>query len=42
MDSYSAQIGNFASDLNLVDVPPAVIEKAKLVFLDTLGVALAS
>ncbi|MEO6163855.1 MAG: MmgE/PrpD family protein [Candidatus Binatia bacterium] len=42
MDSYSAQIGQFAGDLKLVDVPPAAVEKAKLVFLDTLGVALAS
>ncbi|MGZ9143688.1 MAG: MmgE/PrpD family protein, partial [Candidatus Binatia bacterium] len=42
MDSYSAQIGKFANDLKLVDVPLAVIEKAKLVFLDTLGIALAS
>ena len=42
MDSYSAQIGKFAGELKLADVPPAVVEKAKLVFLDTLGVALAS
>ena len=42
MESYSEQIGKFAGDLKLADVPPAVVEKAKLVFLDTLGVALAS
>jgi 2-methylcitrate dehydratase PrpD len=40
--SYSESIGKFAAGLKLADVPPAVVEKAKLVFLDTLGVALAS
>ena len=35
-------IGRFASGLKLTDVPTEVIDKAKLVFLDTLGVALAS
>jgi 2-methylcitrate dehydratase PrpD len=42
LESYSQLIGNFAGDLKLGGVPPAVVEKAKLVFLDTLGVALAS
>ena len=42
MESYSERIGKFAGELQLADVPPAVVEKAKLVFLDTLGVALAS
>lgn len=42
MNSYSELIGNFATELRLDDVPPPVVEKAKLVFLDTLGVALAS
>ena len=42
MESYSESIGKFAVNLRLADVPPAVIEKAKLVFLDTMGVALAS
>jgi len=42
VDSYSQLIGEFAGGLKLADVPPAVVAKAKLVFLDTLGVALAS
>ena len=42
METYSEVIGRFASGLRLADVPPAVVEKAKLVFLDTLGIALAS
>jgi 2-methylcitrate dehydratase PrpD len=42
MEPYSETIGRFARGLKLAAVPPAVIEKAKLVFLDTLGVALAS
>jgi len=42
VESYSQSIGEFARSLKLADVPPAVVEKAKLVFLDTLGVALAS
>ena len=42
MEPYSQSIGRFVNDLKLADVPPAVVEKAKLVFLDTLGIALAS
>lgn len=42
MNSYSELIGNFARDFRLDDAPAAVVEKAKLVFLDTLGIALAS
>lgn len=42
METYSGTIGRFAGGLRLADVPPAVVEKAKLVFLDTLGIALAS
>ena len=42
MESYSKSIGEFVSALNLAQVPEAVVAKAKLVFLDTLGVALAS
>ena len=42
METYSETIGRFAGELRLADVPPAVVEKAKLVFLDTLGIALAS
>src|SRR5689334_21439064 len=42
METYSEVIGRFAGGLRLADVPPAVVQKAKLVFLDTLGIALAS
>ncbi|HEY7713357.1 MAG TPA: MmgE/PrpD family protein [Candidatus Binatia bacterium] len=42
MGSYSQVIGRFARGLRLGDVPSAVVDKAKLVFLDTLGIALAS
>jgi 2-methylcitrate dehydratase PrpD len=35
-------MGRFVSELKLGDVPRAVVDKAKLVFLDTLGIALAS
>jgi 2-methylcitrate dehydratase PrpD len=42
VEPYSQTIGRFAAGLKLADVPPAVVEKAKLVFLDTLGIALAS
>ena len=42
METYSETIGRFAGELKLADVPPAVVEKAKLVFLDTIGIALAS
>src|ERR1041385_8821318 len=42
METYSEVIGRFASGLRLADVPRPVVEKAKLVFLDTLGIALAS
>lgn len=40
--SYSQRIGQFLTGVKLGDVPGSVVEKAKLVFLDTLGVALAS
>ena len=42
MEPYSQSIGRFANALKLADVPQPVVEKAKLVFLDTLGIALAS
>ena len=42
METYSEVIGRFAGGLRLADVPPAVVQKARLVFLDTLGIALAS
>ena len=42
MEPYSQTIGRFVGGLELANVPSAVIEKAKLVLLDTLGVALAS
>ncbi|MGE5216441.1 MAG: MmgE/PrpD family protein [Chloroflexota bacterium] len=42
METYSRIIGRFAGALKLAEVPSAVVQKAKLVFLDTLGIALAS
>ena len=42
MEPYSQIVARFVSGLKLADVPQAVVDKAKLVFLDTLGVALAS
>jgi len=42
VESYSQGIGKFASELTFADIPVDVVAKAKLVFLDTLGVALAS
>lgn len=42
MEPYSQTIGRFAAGLKFADVPPAVVEKVKLVFLDTLGISLAS
>ena len=42
MEPYSQNMGRFVSELKLGDVPRAVVDKAKLVFLDTLGIALAS
>jgi 2-methylcitrate dehydratase PrpD len=42
MEPYSQAIGRFVGGLDLTQVPPAVVEKAKLVFLDSLGIALAS
>ena len=42
MEPYSQNIGRFVGRLKLTGVPPAVADKAKVVFLDTLGVALAS
>ncbi|MBM4299324.1 MAG: MmgE/PrpD family protein, partial [Deltaproteobacteria bacterium] len=41
-ESYSRAMGRFAGGLKLADVPRDVVDKAKLVFLDTLGIALAS
>jgi 2-methylcitrate dehydratase PrpD len=40
--SYSELLASFVAALDLEEVPSAVREKAKLIFLDTLGVALAS
>jgi 2-methylcitrate dehydratase PrpD len=42
MEPYSQAIANFILGLDLGQVPRAVTDKAKLVFLDTLGIALAS
>ncbi|MBI2987412.1 MAG: MmgE/PrpD family protein [Deltaproteobacteria bacterium] len=42
MERYSEKVGAFVRDLRLEAVPPEVIDKAKLVILDTLGIALVS
>jgi 2-methylcitrate dehydratase PrpD len=42
VEPYSQSVARFVSELKLADVPDAVVAKAKLVFLDTLGIALAS
>jgi 2-methylcitrate dehydratase PrpD len=42
MEPYSYAVAQFVRALTLADVPAAIVEKSKLVFLDTLGVALAS
>ena len=42
MEPYSQVIAKFVRGLQLSAVPRAVVDKAKLVLLDTLGVALAS
>ena len=42
MEPYSQAIGRFVHGLSIGDIPPSIQKKAKLVFLDTLGVALAS
>ena len=42
MEPYSQTIARFLCGLKLEEVPQGVVDKAKLVFLDTLGIALAS
>ena len=42
MEPYSQAIGRFVHGLSIGDIPPSIQKKAKLVYLDTLGVALAS
>ena len=42
MEPYSQTIGRFVRGLTIDDIPQAVVDKAKLVLLDTIGVALAS
>ena len=42
MEPYSQAIGRFVRGLSIDDIPQAVVDKAKLVPLDTIGVALAS
>ncbi len=42
MEPYSKKIAQFVRGLRLAKVPAPVIAKAKLVLLDTLGIALAS
>ncbi len=39
---YSQVVAEFVRGLKLSEIPPEVVEKAKLIVLDTLGVALAS
>ena len=38
---YSQVVAEFVRGLKLSEIPPEVVEKAKLIVLDTLGVALA-
>ena len=42
MEPYSQTIAKFLCGLKLEEMPQGVVDKAKLVFLDTLGIALAS
>jgi len=42
VEPYSQTIAKFVCGLKLEDVPQGVVDKAKLVLLDTLGIALAS
>ena len=42
MKPYSEVVGSFVSELRLSDIPHDVVDKAKLVLLDSLGIALAS
>ena len=42
MEPYLQAIGRFVRGLSIDDIPQAVVNKAKLVLLDTIGVALAS
>jgi 2-methylcitrate dehydratase PrpD len=42
VEPYSQAIAKFLCGLKLEDVPQEVVDKAKLVILDTLGIALAS
>jgi len=42
VEPYSQAIARFLCGLKLEEVPQRVVDKAKLVFLDTLGIALAS
>ncbi|MBI4488354.1 MAG: MmgE/PrpD family protein [Deltaproteobacteria bacterium] len=42
MERFSEGVANFVRGLKLDEIPPEVSGKAKLIFLDTLGIALAS
>ncbi|MGH7831446.1 MAG: MmgE/PrpD family protein, partial [Candidatus Binatia bacterium] len=42
MERYSETVATFVHGLAVDTIPPEVREKAKLIFLDTLGIALAS
>jgi len=42
VERYSESVAAFVRDLTLESIPPEVTRKAKLIFLDALGIALAS
>ncbi|MBI2360650.1 MAG: MmgE/PrpD family protein [Deltaproteobacteria bacterium] len=42
MERYAEAVAAFLRNLEFEDIPPEVVEKAKLIFLDTLGNALAA
>jgi len=42
MKTYSEDIGNFAEQLKFADLPNDVVQKVKVLFLDTLGICIAS
>ncbi|MGH7766091.1 MAG: MmgE/PrpD family protein [Candidatus Binatia bacterium] len=42
MERYSEKVTAFVRELKLEQIPPEVVDKTKLVFLDAVGIALAS
>jgi 2-methylcitrate dehydratase PrpD len=42
VERYSETVAQFVRDITLESVPAEVARKAKLIFLDALGIALAS